>query len=126
MIETERRNTKMLKKIFGFILAAILIIIALSSIGPMIGLAVSLGVLYFAYKQYRKSTSFWGKVLWGAIGIIAVFSAIGNMPALIGALAIYFVYVMYKNWKKSEQEVVVESNDPFTNFENEWNRLNKF
>lgn len=107
-------------------LAVVLVVIALSSIGPMIGLAVSVAVLYFSFKQYHKSPSSWGKVFWGVIGIIAIFTSLGNLPAIIGVVALYVLFVVYKKWKQQKVENIVVENDPFTNFEKQWNELNKY
>ena len=49
-----------------------------------------------------------------------------NLPAIAGIAALYILYVGYKNWKKEEAEVEVNSNDhdSFANFERQWNELN--
>ena len=50
-------------KKFGLLLAgSIAAIILLSTIGPMVGLLVSLVLLYFIFKQFLKTESTGGKI----------------------------------------------------------------
>lgn len=110
-------------KKFGLILAGgVAAIILLSSIGPMIGL---LAVLYFIFKQFLKAESTGGKIVLGIIGVFVLMASIHNAPAIIGVLAAYVLYLVYKNWNSSKKTVVKEDSDPFVNFEKQWNELNK-
>lgn len=113
-------------KKFGLILAGgVAAIILLSSIGPMIGLLVGLAVLYFIFKQFLKAESTGGKIVLGVIGFFVLMASIHNAPAIIGVLAAYVLYLVYKNWNSSKKTVVNEDSDPFVNFEKQWNELNK-
>jgi lia operon protein LiaI len=113
-------------KKFGLILAGgVAAIILLSSIGPMIGLLVGLAVLYFIFKQFLKAESTGGKIVLGIIGFFVLMASIHNAPAIIGVLAAYVLYLVYKNWNSSKKTVVKEDYDPFVNFEKQWNELNK-
>lgn len=111
-----------MKKFLMFILAGVLGIVALASIGNIIGLAVSVAIAYFSLKQFLKSDSFGGKLLWAIIGVIAVGATFSNLPALAGILALYLLYVGYKNWKK-EEKPTQSSKDPFTSFDQQWNDI---
>src|SRR5690606_23257894 len=114
-------------KKFGLLIAGgIAAIILLSNLGPMIGLAISLAILYFVFKQFMKSESTWGKIGWGAIGFIALMASAGNIPAILGIAAAYILYLVYKNWNKTKSEKQETSRDPFTNFEKQWSELNKY
>ncbi|WP_077620595.1 flagellar basal body rod protein [Bacillus sinesaloumensis] len=114
-----------MKKFGLFILGGIAAIVLLSQVGPLIGLAISLAILYFAFKMFIKTDSTAGKVLWAIIGVIALTASASNIPAILGIAAAYILYVVIKNWKKEKQEVVTDSSDPFTNFEKQWAELNK-
>nr|WP_309100405.1 flagellar basal body rod protein [Fredinandcohnia onubensis] len=114
-----------MKKFGLFILGGIAAIVLLSQVGPLIGLAISLAILYFAFKQFMKTDSTLGKVLWAIVGVIALIASASNAPAILGVVAAYILYVVIKNWKKGKKEVVSESTDPFTNFERQWAELNK-
>lgn len=115
-----------MKKVFLIIAAVIATIIFLGSIGPLIGLAISFGIFYLALKQFMKSNETASKVLWGIIGVIALMSGIVNIPALIGIIALVGFYYIYKDFKKEEASTKdVLTDDPFANFERQWEELYK-
>ncbi|MED2972300.1 flagellar basal body rod protein [Fictibacillus sp. B-59209] len=113
-----------MKKFGLFVLGGIAAITLLANLGPMIGLAIGLVILYFAVKGFMKAETTSKKVLWGAVGVIAACAAISNVPAFLGVLALYVLYLVYKslNGKKSER---VSEDDPFVNFENQWAELKR-
>ncbi|MEC1522402.1 flagellar basal body rod protein [Neobacillus niacini] len=113
-------------KKFGLLLVGgIAAIILLSTIGPLVGLLVGLGILYFIFKQFLKADSTGSKIVLGIIGFFVLMASIHNAPAIIGVVAAYVLYLVYKNWSKSKNTVVKEDHDPFINFEKQWNELNK-
>ena len=114
-----------MKKFGLFILGGIAAIVLLSQVGPMIGLVISLAILYFAFKGFIKTDSTLGKVLWAIVGVIALTASASNVPAILGLVAAYILYVVIKKWKKEKHQVITESSDPFTNFEKQWAELNK-
>ena len=115
-----------MKKFLLIIIAVILACIALSSIGHIMGLAISSLIVYYSLKQFFKSASTWQKIAWILIGMIGFSGLMANLPAIAGIAALYILYVGYKNWKKEKAEVEVNSNDhdSFANFERQWNELN--
>lgn len=117
-----------MKKFLMLLAGGTAVLVALSMSGPLIALAFS-GLLVFAGMHYYvKSKSMVAKVLWVAVGLVGVFSAISNIPALIGLAALVLLYVLYKKWNNEEVSfsgVTVKEEDPFTNFENEWAKLTK-
>ncbi|MDR7077132.1 lia operon protein LiaI [Neobacillus niacini] len=113
-------------KKFGLLVAGgIAAIILLSTIGPMIGLLVGIAILYFIFKQFLKTDSTGGKILLGIIGFFVLMASIHNAPAIIGVLAAYILYLVYKNWNSRKKTVVKEDSNPFINFEKQWNEINK-
>ncbi|MEW9050927.1 MAG: flagellar basal body rod protein [Neobacillus sp.] len=111
-------------KKFGLLLAGgIAAIILLSTIGPMVGLAVGVAILYFIFKQFLKTESTGGKIGLGILGFIVLMSTIHQAPAIIGIIAAYVLYLVYKNWNSSKVQIVKEESDPFVNFEKQWNEL---
>jgi lia operon protein LiaI len=52
-------------------------------------------------------------------------ASIHNAPAIIGVLAAYVFYLVYKKWNSGKKTIVNEDSDPFVNFEKQWNELNK-
>jgi lia operon protein LiaI len=111
-------------KKFGLLVAGgIAAIILLSTIGPMLGLLVSLVLLYFIYKKFLKTESTGWKVCLGIIGVIVILASLHNIPAIIGVAAAYVLYLVYKNWNRNKQVKVKEETDPFINFEKQWNEL---
>jgi lia operon protein LiaI len=110
-------------KKFGLLVAGgIAAMVFLSTIGPMIGLAVSLVILYFILKQFLKAETKKGKVGLGILGFIVLMASLHNAPAIIGAIAAYVLYLIYKKWNEKSYSGKGE-NDPFMNFEKQWNEL---
>lgn len=110
-------------KKFGLVVAGgIAAMVLISNLGPLVGLAVSLLVLYFAVKQFLKTDSTAAKIGWGIAGFIILMATASNIPAILGIAAAYVLYLVYKNWDKKE-EAVHEENDPFLNFEKQWAQL---
>lgn len=116
----------MMKKVVMFGLAAILIMIAIASLGPIVGLAISLVIAYFAFKQFLKTDTTLGKLFWGLIVLVCLGSMFGNIPGVAGVVAIAILYIGYKKWTESEEKHSVVDDDPFTNFERQWEELNKY
>jgi lia operon protein LiaI len=111
-------------KKFGLLVAGgIAAIVLLSMIGPMIGLIVGLAILYFIFKQFIKAETTGGKIGLGIIGFIVLIATIHNVPAIIGVVAAYILYLVYKNWNRSKRTTIKEESDPFVNFEKQWNEL---
>lgn len=112
-------------KKFGLLLAGgISAIVLLANLGPLVGLVVSLGILYFVFKQFLKTNSTGMKIGLGILGIILLGASISNAPAIIGVVAAYILYVVYKKWNNASAEIKESSsNDPFQNFEKQWAEL---
>ncbi|BBN99632.1 flagellar basal body rod protein [Sporolactobacillus terrae] len=108
-----------MKKIALYLLGAVSLIILLTQVGPLIGLIISLAVLYFAFKKFTRTESAGVKVFWGIVGIIALCFSLGNVPALIGVAAFAGIYVAYKALK-NDKTAEPQPKDPFDNFEKEW------
>ncbi|MED3550640.1 flagellar basal body rod protein [Cytobacillus praedii] len=112
-------------KKFGLLLiGGISAMILLSTIGPMIGFLVSIALLYFIFKQFLKTDSTGGKIGLGVVGFFILMASIHNAPAIIGVVAAYVLYLVYKKWNENKQ-VVIKETDPFVNFEKQWNDINK-
>jgi lia operon protein LiaI len=126
MISRKQKEENKMKK-FGFVLAGgIAVIILLSALGPMMGLLISLAILYFIYKQFLKAESTGWKIALGILGVIFLMASISNAPAIIGLVAAYILYLVYKNWNSSKHTLVKEDADPFINFEKQWNELKNY
>jgi lia operon protein LiaI len=115
-----------MKKFGLFIVGVIAFFVLLANIGPLLGLAVSLVVSYYAVKEFMRTDSTGSKILWGIVAFIAIAFSIANVPAVLAVVAAYILYLVYKNWNKTKEHPtsIIEESDPFTNFENQWNALN--
>lgn len=111
-----------MKKFALFVLGAVSLIILLTQIGPLLGLIISLAVLWFAFKKFVRSETAGSRVLWAVIGIIALCFSIGNVPAIIGIIALAALYYVYKAWKNDKADTP-EPKDPFDNFEKQWKEM---
>ncbi|MGG1675216.1 flagellar basal body rod protein [Neobacillus sp. NRS-1170] len=112
-----------MKKFGLFLAGGLAAIILLNTIGPMVALLVSLVILYFIYKQFLKVDSIGWKIALIIFGLVVLSSTIHNIPALIGASAAYVLYLVYKNWNK---KAAPKNDDPFVNFDKQWNELKKY
>ncbi|MFD1038802.1 flagellar basal body rod protein [Virgibacillus byunsanensis] len=116
-----------MKKFMLFIGGLIALLILLANLGPMVLLGLSIWLLYVIFKQFIKSDSTGGKIGWVILGLLVLSIALSNIYAVLGVAAAYVLYLIYTNWKKDDgqsAEQVVESNDPFANFERQWAELN--
>lgn len=114
-------------KKFGLLLiGGFAAMVLLSNLGPLVGLAVSLLILYFILKQFLKTKSTGAKIGWAILGMVVLMATANNIPAIIAIAAAVVLYLVYKKWNQVD-EVVHEtssaSSDPFVNFENEWSKL---
>jgi lia operon protein LiaI len=114
-----------MKKFGLFIIGGLAAIILLHSIGPMVGLVVSLAILYFIFKQFIKTESTGWKIALIIFGLMVLSSTLHHIPALIGVGAAYVLFLVYKEWNKSKKTSVKEGTDPFVNFEKQWDELKK-
>ncbi|WP_100333852.1 lmo0954 family membrane protein [Bacillus alkalisoli] len=118
-----------MKKIGLFLIGIIAFFVLLGNVGPLIGLAISLIVAYYAVKEFLKIESTGSKIAWGIIAFIAIAFTISNVPAVIALVAAYVLYLVYKKWNQTKEETnppsTKETSDPFTNFEKQWNLMNK-
>ncbi|WP_067727188.1 lmo0954 family membrane protein [Oceanobacillus damuensis] len=117
-----------MRKFMLFVGGLIAFLILLANIGPMVLLALSVWLLYIVFKQFMKTDSTAAKVGWALAGLLIMSIAFSNMYAVIGLVAAYALYFIYKNWNKDEVPVVdvmEKDDDPFTNFERQWAELNR-
>ncbi|MBU9721929.1 MULTISPECIES: flagellar basal body rod protein [Bacillaceae] len=91
-----------MKKFMWFILALIALFILIANIGPLILLGVSVFLLYLIFKQFIKSPSTAGKVFWVIVGLIVLSIAVSNIYAVLGLVAIYFLYFIYQKWQEDK------------------------
>ena len=117
-------------KKFGLLLAGgIAAIVFLVNLGPLLALAITLGIAYLVVKEFLKAKTTGSKIVWGIIGLIFLSASISNVPSVIAVVAAYIMYLVYKNWNGKKSVVTKVNNDvendPFMNFEREWENLNK-
>ncbi len=114
-------------KKFGLLVAGgIAAMVLLSTIGPMVGLAVSLTILYFIMKQFLKTDSIGVKIGLSVLGLFVLMASIHNVPAIIGVVAAAVLYMVFKKWNENKFTAKKDSDDPFVNFEKQWNELKHY
>lgn len=118
-----------MKKIGLVILGITAGIIALVNLGSLLALALSALIAYAGFHYYRKSDSAISKLFWGGVLLIGLLTAIANVPAFFGIIAIIAVLYVWKKWNDGHitqnENVFTPSNDPFSNFERQWNDITK-
>jgi len=117
-----------MRKFLLFVVGLAALGIFILSIGPMVLMGVGVGLLYIVFRQFMKTDSTVAKIGWIIAGLLLIGMVLSNIPALIGVGAAAVLYLIYKSWKKDdndpEMEIIDKDDDPFTNFEREWNNLN--
>ncbi|MCT2538213.1 flagellar basal body rod protein [Aquibacillus koreensis] len=96
-------------------LAVVAGIIILANLGPMILLAVSIIVSYYAVKKFILTDSVVEKILWGFVILIGISLSLSNVPALIGVASFVILYYAYKKWKEDRKEHYSEDEFLMTN-----------
>jgi lia operon protein LiaI len=116
-----------MKKFLLLLLGLIALGVVIANLGPMILLAVSLVLLYMVFRQFMKSRSAAGKTGWVILGLIILGITVSHVYALIGVVAAYFLFVIFRKWKREKPERMDKPNgsDPFNNFERQWAEMNK-
>ncbi|KAB7704763.1 flagellar basal body rod protein [Bacillus aerolatus] len=116
-----------MKKVMLFCIGGLAALVAIASVGPVLGLVLCAAIMYVAWKQYGQASSKAIKFFWGAAGLIAFLAAVGNVPALLGIAALGVLYIVYKKWQEDDHEPMADAKeeDPFVNFEKQWNQLKK-
>ena len=114
-----------MKKFLLYTAGAIAALIALVLLLPVAGLITSGLLVAVGLHYYTKSESVFGKVMSIVLALAGLISALSNVPGFVGLAAIAVVYFLYKNKPGERNEALVTTdNDPFTNFEKEWSKLN--
>jgi lia operon protein LiaI len=117
-----------MKKFGLFILGGIAAIILIANVGPIAMFAISIAILYYAFKGFMKADTSSSKVGWAILGLILFSITVSNVPALAGIMAAIVLYFVYKKWNEEKGFTVedkAESKDPFVNFEKEWAQLKR-
>ena len=116
-------------KKFGLVLLGIIAgIVAIANLGSLLALALSALIAYAGFHYFRKSDSTIAKIFWGGVLLIGLITAISNVPAFIGIIAIVGVWYVWRNWKGTPADNIIEHgpvNDPFVNFERQWEEITK-
>lgn len=89
----------MMPKFLFILLMVIAGLVVLSSIGPLLSLAIGLVIVYFSLKEFLKTNAVFSKVIWLIFGLIGIKICFSSFPAAFGIIAIIFLYFAYKAWK---------------------------
>ncbi|EIT86023.1 hypothetical protein A374_06876 [Fictibacillus macauensis ZFHKF-1] len=112
-----------MKKVGLVVVGIIAGIVLLAHLGSMVGMVIALAIGFVALRIFIKAETVGKKLAAGIIALIALIAMLVNAPALIGIVAGYVLYVVYRKWQK--QESCAASQDPFTNFERQWQELKR-
>lgn len=117
-----------MKKFMLFVLGLVALAVLIGNLGPMIVVGVGVWLLYVIYKKFVKANSTGKKIGWVILGLMVLSITISNSYALMGIVAAYGLYLIYKEWKADKHDVVDDpqdtSDNPFINFEKQWAQLN--
>ncbi len=101
-------GSKTMKTLLLLLLGITAVIIFLANLGPMIVLAISVVISYYAVKKFILADTVGKKVLWGFVILIGLAISLSNIPALIGVASFVVLYYTYKTWKKDKQDTYVD------------------
>lgn len=91
----------------SLILLAIVIIagvIILSSVAPLIGLLISLAIVYYSARRFLLADSIGVKIGWGIVALIGLSMSLSNTSAIVGVAAVVLLYYAYHQYKKSSHD----------------------
>ena len=116
-------------KKFGLaIIGIVAAIVVLANLGSILALAISAVITFAGAHYYRKSDSTFLKLFWGTVLVIGLITAVTNVPAFIGIIALLGVYYVWRKWNDRTDDNIIEakySDDPFVNFERQWDEITK-
>lgn len=116
-------------KKFGLaIIGMVAAIVVLANLGSILALAISAVITFAGVHYYRKSDSTFLKLFWGTVLVIGLVTAVTNVPAFIGIIALLGVYYVWRKWNDRTDDNIIEakySDDPFVNFERQWDEITK-
>lgn len=115
-----------MKKFLTFLAAGVLVIIALATLGHIVGLVIGAAIAYWSLKAFLKAEGMLGKLVWGIIGLLGLSVVFGNFPAIIGIGALAFLYYGCCSCRKKCNRKGPEEYESFHNFEEEWKRVMKY
>ena len=99
-----------MKKLGLIIIGGIAAFVLLVNFVPMLALAITIGIGYLVLREFLKAKTIGAKLIWGLIGFVVISVSISNLPSIIGLVAAFVLYIVYKKW--NERKVVVEESDP--------------
>ncbi len=118
-----------MRKFMLFVVGLIALLILLVNLGPMIWLGVCVWLLYLIFKKFIRSNSTAGKIGWVILGLFVLTMMIPTSYAVLGIGAAIVLYFIFANWNKKDKQVdshTPRDDDPFTNFEKQWEELNNY
>ena len=115
----------MMKKFVLFMAGAAAVLVILVNLVPLFVLAVTLWLSYLVFREFLKAGSTGGKIMWALVGMMLLSASISNIPSIMAIVAAIVLYFIYRSWNGQKKAASVEQRDPFSNFEKEWERLNK-
>lgn len=110
-----------MKHILFFIGAGLLTLLVLGSFGHIVLLCLGIGLLYWSFRSFMRSTSTSSKIGWSLLGIVSIMLVLGNVPGLIGIGAVLLLYILFRKWNRKKK---VESEyHSYHNFDEEWDKM---
>lgn len=114
-----------MKKLGLLTLGIIAGLLAVLNVGSIIALALTAALALAGFHYWRKSHSMFAKIFWMTVLVVGLISSISNIGAFVGIIALIGVYYVYRKWNERDMNPNITSDDPFTNFERQWNELTK-
>ena len=115
-------------KKFGLVVLGITAgIIAVANLGSLLALALSAAIAYAGFHYFRKSESTVAKLFWGVVLLMACSQRFRMYLLLSGSSRFSVSYMHGVNGKA--QKITTSSHnvsdDPFVNFERQWDEITK-
>ncbi|AXI00868.1 ABC transporter permease [Sporosarcina sp. PTS2304] len=115
-----------MKKFGLFLLGIVAGLTLFLNLGSIIVLAITGAIALASFHYWRKSISMFAKVFWMTALVISLIGSVSNVGAFIGIIALIGIYYVWHKWNDRQVKPnMTKSDDPFTNFERQWNELTK-
>ncbi|MBU5593919.1 flagellar basal body rod protein [Amphibacillus sp. MSJ-3] len=87
-----------------FIVTIVAGMIILVSVAPLIGLFLTLAIVYYSARRFLLTESLVSKVGWGILGLIGLSMSLSNTPAIVGVAAVILLYYAYSQYKRENDQ----------------------
>lgn len=91
-----------MRSLLLFIIVIITGVTVLANVVPLIGLLISLAIVYYSLRRFLLTANIGAKLGWGIVGLIGLSMVLSNPPAIIAVIVIVLLYYAYQHFEKTD------------------------